>query len=412
MSAPWLNEKVWNTIAAHQEEDAATLLLRAATLGLSPDEARFVADQIEGRRQARSKFPRLLEVPRFAFPPKLNREQSSSQATALYKARLVERLWHSEQGDEMKPFVVDITGGMGIDDIFIAPVSERLLHLERQDRLSHLTAWNCSCLRLQQMECRVGDSRTWIENEENSCDIVLADPARRDIHGHKVHGLEDCTPNILEWLPDIFRRAPWLLLKTSPMTDIRRATQQLCHVREVHVVEYRGECKEVLFLCHRETQVDTSPIIYCITVDEIGRPVQQHCFTTADEAAATPLYATAVGRYLYEPGPALMKAGPYNSLCQWYDLQALGRNSHLYTSDEVIARFPGRRWEVLQNLKLSAKEVAKVLPDGRAHIVCRNYPIGTPMLMQQLKLKEGGELFIVATTIGTGKIGLLCRVLP
>ncbi len=411
MSAPWHNEKVWETIAAHQEEDAATLLLRAATLGLSTEEARFAADQIEGRRQARSKYPRLLEVPRFAFPPKLNREQCSSQATALYKARLVERLWQEEKEGLKKPFVVDITGGMGIDDIFIAPVTERLLHIEQEESLSHLTAWNCSRIGLQQMAYHAGDSRDWIENEENSCDIVLADPARRDSHGHKVHGLEDCSPNILEWLPSIFRRAPWLLLKTSPMTDIRHATQQLRYVREVHVVEYRGECKAVLFLCHREEPTDT-PNIYCITLDEEGRPVLQHRFTTAEEAAAKPIYATTVGRYLYEPCAALMKAGPYNSLCRWYNLQALGRNSHLYTGNEVVENFPGRCWEVLQSLKLSAKEIAKVLPKGRAHVVSRNYPIGAPALMQQLKLKEGGELFVVASTLGSIKIGLLCRLLP
>ncbi len=307
--------------------------------------------------------------------------------------------------------MVDITGGMGIDDIFIAPLTKKLLHIEQQERLSQLAAWNCERLGLQQMECCHGDSWDWISNENHRCDIVLADPARRDSQGHKVYGLEDCTPNIVEWLPMIFRRAPWLLLKASPMTDIHRATYQLRHVREVHVVEYRGECKEVLFLCHCEA-TDVTPIIYCISLDEEGKPLQQHHFTAVEEAAATPIYATTIGRYLYEPGAAVMKAGPYCSLCQWYDLQALGRNSHLYTSDKVVENFPGRRWEVLQTMKLSAKEVAKVLPEGKAHVVCRNYPIGAPALMQQLRLREGGELFVVATTLGSTKIGLLCRTLP
>ncbi len=408
MTAPWHNEKVWTTLAAHLHEDTATLLLRAAALGLSTEEARFMADQLEGRRQARNKYPRLLEVPRFAFAPKLNREQCSSQPTALYKARLISALW---QGEAEKPVVADITGGMGIDDIFIAPFAKKVVHLEQQETLSQLMAWNCTQLGLTQIECHSGNSWDWLTNEDNRYDIVLADPARRDSHGHKVHGLEDGTPNIIEWLPTLFRRAPWLLLKASPMTDIHRATQQLRHVREVHVVEYHGECKEVLFLCHRDAPA-ASPIIYSITPDDEGCPVQQQHFTAEEEAAATPVYATAVGRYLYEPGAALMKAGPYRSLCQWYTLQALGRNSHLYTGDTVVENFPGRRWEVLQSLKLSAKETAKVIPEGRAHVVCRNYPIGAPALMQQLRLKEGGDLFVIATTLGSTKIGLLCRSLP
>ena len=72
--------------------------------------------------------------------------------------------------------------------------------------------------------------------------------------------------------------------------------------------------------------------------------------------------------------------------------------------------FPGRVFEVLQELKLSRKEVAAVIPDGKAHVVTRNYPVEAAALQRQLGLREGGDVFVVATSVGDRKCGFLCKM--
>lgn len=418
MTEPWQKNEVWECLERHKDEDATTFLLHTPASGLSVEEARFIADQLEGRRQAREKYPEVLTASRFVFPPKLNREQSSSQATARYKAHVIETIRKSANGDtDNTPFsLADITGGMGIDDIFIAPKVDNLLHVEQDPTLSHIAKWNFTQLGLTQVNTLCENSTEWLGNSDEHFDMMFADPARRDDNGRKMVNLECCSPNLLPLLSLIFHHTDILLVKASPMIDIHIALTQLGCVREVHVLEYKGECKEVLFLCHKHKEnADTNgvsePTLHCISLDQEGQPLTLHHFSFDDETGATASYATNLGAYLYEPNAALMKAGPYRSLCQWYQVCALGRNTHLYTSDTYRQDFPGRSWRVLQPVKLAAKEIKQLLPEGRAHVVCRNYPIGATQLQQQLHLKEGGDLFIIATTLGNKKIGLLCKAL-
>jgi hypothetical protein len=117
-----------------------------------------------------------------------------------------------------------------------------------------------------------------------------------------------------------------------------------------------------------------------------------------------------VGRYLYEPDATLMKGGPFKLLAQRYGLELLGRNTHLYSADRFVGDFPGRIFEVLRELKLSRKEVLAAIPGGRAHVVTRNYPLEAAVLQKQLGLKEGGDYFVVATSVGDRKCGFLCKM--
>ena len=133
-------------------------------------------------------------------------------------------------------------------------------------------------------------------------------------------------------------------------------------------------------------------------------------FTRAEEAATEGRYCQNVGRYLYEPDATLMKAGPFKLIGQHYGLAQLGRNTHLYTSDDLKPDLPGRTFEVLQEVKLDRKTMEQLVPQGRAHVVTRNYPVEAASLQRQLGLKEGGELFVVATTVGTRRCGFLAKI--
>ncbi len=372
--------EILDFVKEHEDDDVARLLLSAARY--TDIDVPAAVQQIEGRRTAKEKWPSLLQCEDFLYPPRLNREQASSEETARYKAQFV-RGAHC----------ADLTGGMGIDTIAFAAVAEHVDYVGRDPHLCRLMEENCRALGPSNVAVHCADSIAWLETD---FDLIFIDPARRDSHGRKVSVFEDCTPDILKHLPMLQSHCRRMMVKASPMIDIDMACGQLGTVEEVHVVAAGGECKEVLFLCG-ERQGET--MIVC----------GDRSFTRSGEAAAEVSLCAAVGRYLYEPDAALMKAGPYRSICQWYGVAMLGRNTHLYTSDCLVDGFAGRRFEVLQELRLSRKTVASVLPDGKAHVVTRNYPVAAADLQRQLGLKEGGELFVVATTVGTRPSGYLCR---
>lgn len=386
----------------HQDEDTARLLLSAARY--PHIDMPTAVQQIEGLRTAREKWPSLLECEDFMYPPRLNREQSSSETTARYKANIllaafaksinpdIDLLITPKAGER----VADLTGGMGIDTLAFAKVAEHVDYVERDPMLCSLMEHNLHALGITNVTVHCADSMEW-QATAGHFSLIFIDPARRATSGRKVAAFEDCTPNIIEHAGLLRSHCQRLMVKASPMIDIDLACRQLGDVGEVHIVGVKGECKEVLFVCGESTG---EPRVTC----------GDFSFTRAEEAATEGRYCQNVGRYLYETDATLMKAGPFKLIGQRYGLAQLGRNTHLYTSDKRVDEFPGRVFEVLQELKLSRKEALAAIPGGKAHVVTRNYPVEAAALQRQLGLKEGGERFVVATTVGSRKSGFLCKM--
>jgi hypothetical protein len=384
----------------HEDEDTARLLLSAARYPSIDMPA--AVQQIEGVRTAREKWPSLLECEDFLYPPRLNREQSSSEATALHKACIY--YLRQLQGEEVaRPLrIADLTGGMGIDSFALAgwkaeePMEVEVDYVEQDPELCELARSNAKALGLSNVHVHCGDSLKWLEKQDRRFDLIFVDPARRDKQGRKVAAFEDCTPDILAHQELLLSKGKEIMVKASPMIDISLAASQLRDISDIYVIAVQGECKEVLFLCGR---VDGEPFIHC---DHLHHgEVDTFAFTREDEARAQATYASEMGKYLYEPNAALMKAGPFKMLSQTERVDKLSRNTHLYTSDSLILRFPGRIFSVLVEIKPTRKEVQKRIPDGRAHVVTRNYPVAAAELQKQLGLKEGGDLFVIATTLGS-----------
>lgn len=378
-------------LSSHRDADPLQLLLQK---GRYPDvDMNMVAQQIEGRRQALHKWPSFLACDGFLFPPKLNREQSSSEATARYKGSLI-------SGD----IIADLTGGMGVDCYYGTQHAKEVHYVEMNPDLVELAEHNFAALGRANIQCHCGDSIQWLSSHP-AVDVIIVDPARRNENGKKVSAFEDCAPNILEHRELLRTRCTTLIVKASPMIDIEQGVTQLGEVAEVHVVAVGGECKEVLFLC-RQGATDTQ--IHCVNLNSVGEgPIWT--FSRTQEQQAQPRFANALGRYLYEPDASLMKGGAYRIICEWFPIAKLSRNSHLYTSDELISDFPGRTFQIEKELSLSQKTIKKELPEGNCHIVCRNYPLSAPELQKKLRLKEGNSCFIVATRLGETPIGIKCK---
>ena len=387
-------------VREHRDEDTVALLLkqeryRGVDMGM-------VAQQIEGWRRAAVKWPSLAHCETFLYPPRLNREQSSSEDTARYKREVVApRLRRGAA-------VADLTGGMGIDSMALAALEGCTVdYVERDAELCRLMAHNVGQLGLKNVRVCCGDGLEWLARQEQpQFDLLYIDPARRDSRGRKVAAFEDCTPDIGQHLDLLKRKARLLMVKASPMMDIDSGAAVLGPGTEVHVVAVGGECKELLFLWDAE-RGEAPLTIHCI--DIVEGEVRDYVFCREEERQCDGRYATQVGRYLYEPDAALMKGGPFKLIGMRQDVEQLGRNTHLYTSDTLREWPRGRRWEVVCPLQLSRKAVAAVLPGGRAHVVTRNYPERAEELQRRLGLKEGGDLFVVATTVGRQRCAMLCK---
>ena len=384
----------------HINDDPLELLLHKQRY---PDvDIEFAVQQMEGLRTASEKWPSLLQYDDFLYPPRLNREQASSDETAFHKADIIQSLY-SERRHQLS--IADLTGGMGIDSIAFAKIPDAEVdYVECNAELCQLMEHNCSVLGLSNITAHCGDSIEWLRNCKKKYNIIFIDPARRDTHGKKVAAFEDCTPNILEHKELLTEHCDFLMVKASPMMDIDKGIAQLSNVSDVYVVAVKGECKELLFLCGEQRE---EPLIHCQNIIPDVCIYSNAPFTRSQEAQAKAIFCTSVGRYIYEPDASLMKGGPYKLLSDSWGLQKLARNTHLYTSDD-FHEWRGRTFCVLNEVSLNKKAIAAFIPDGKAHVIVRNYPARAEELQRQLGLKEGGDLFVIATTVGTRKTGFIC----
>lgn len=391
---------------AHRGEDPVQLLLQQQRYPAT--DLRLVAQQLEGMRQAPTKWPTLARHDNYFYPPRSNREQSSSEATALYKTQLFHALGCST--------FADLTGGMGVDTYFLSKEASQGNYFEVDKDLFLITQRNLASLGANNIICRNGDSLSYFNTHDCHFDLLLIDPARRDPHGRKMAAFEDCTPNLLECLELLRPRCRFLMIKASPMIDINMATHQLRDVAEVHVVALRNECKEVLFLIPGNERnsggkacstAAAQPKIQCIQLHPAGQ--SSFGFCRDQEETSVPTLAHTLYDYLYEPNAAIMKGGGYNLVSSRFNIHKLARNTHLYTSDRLVDSFPGRTFQILQEIPLNAKKVARHIPERKAHVIVRNYPLTAAELQKRLRIAEGGELYIIAATFGSTPMGWLCR---
>ena len=385
-----LDDATIEFIAQHREEDVRTLALQA---GRYPTvDMREAVTQIEGWQQAREKLPTWAAVEGIIYPPKISMEQCSSEKTAKYKAKQVKG----------KRFA-DLTGGFGIDFSYMARNFNEAFYIERNKTLCDIATANFSLLGLEDAKVMNGNSEELFESLPH-LDWIFVDPARRDGDGRKVVALSDCEPNVVEL--DLLSKADMAMIKCSPMLDITMACRQLQHVSSVHIVSVNNECKELLIILNSGDF--TGFTTHCVNI--LKDSTQIFSFTQDDEDTAETSYSSEVGKYLYEPNASVQKAGSPKSLSSHYHVDKLHPNSHLYTSNEHIHNFPGRIFEVVEVLGFSKADIKSVQSLGKANITVRNFPESVQLLRKRLKLTDGGDNYIFATTLNDdNKVLILCK---
>jgi len=231
----------------------------------------------------------------------------------------------------------------------------------------------------------------------NPVDCIYLDPARRGRDGRKKFAISDCEPDIIPLIGLLLQRAECVLIKLSPMLDVDSALQVLPNTSEVHVVSVENECKELLFLLRRDLTAE--PTIRCVNLSK-GQKLMAFAFTRSEEKNAAVEYASEILKFLYEPNASLMKAGAYKLLVGRFCLRKLHPNSHLYTSSRHLPDFPGRCFEVKAVSSFNKATMQQCTQHLRqANLSVRNFPATVDELKKRLKLSDGGNDHLFATTL-------------
>ncbi|MDR6562764.1 MULTISPECIES: THUMP-like domain-containing protein [unclassified Arcicella] len=384
----------------HLHDDVNQLLLQAKrfpTLNIP-----YLVAQIQARQKAKNKLPEWTENLDVFFPKMLSLEQSSSEITAKFKASLV-------KGETL----LDLTGGMGIDLAYMSKGFNKAFYAEQNNELLKVTQHNYQVLGIENIQFIEGNSETWLKANETKFSWIYLDPHRRDDTGNKVVKLQDCEPNILEIKSLIFERTDNVLLKVSPMLDIDLAILELKNVSNVYIVAVENEVKEILFYLqkdyHAEANITAINFLKQGHFSE-GKSTEQHVFTFQKSEEKTAMIGfSSPQHFLYEPNSAILKSGAFRMVAQQFGLQKIAPHSHLYTSEKLVNDFQGRTFQIKAVCKLDKKEIVKHITGNKANITIRNFPLTVKQIREKLKLNEGGDDYLFATTDAQNqKIVIVC----
>lgn len=401
--------------------------LAARLLGLSPSSSENGEEKEKESENASNLH--LSEICEFAAKGAVDSEFAKNEATCKKQQILTES---EENVNEIKEEphegdfseetgFVDLTGGFGVDFSYIASrLGVKSMYVERQAHLCEAAKENFGRLGLKnaivkngdgievlhsfasKKEAAASDSLGITEDQSQSLlktnlglKLIFIDPARRDDAGNKVVSLKDCTPDVTLLQEEMLSKADYVIIKLSPMLDWHRAISELSHVREVHIISVNNECKELLLVLSARNMGNLR--IYCVNDAQSFVCDELDMESSSVKIAPSTLEEM---QYLYEPNASLMKAGCFGVLSGRYDARMLSKNSHLFVSLEPIEAFPGRSFRIIAVSSFNKKELKRHLSGiTKANIATRNFPLSVAELRKRLKLKDGGETYIFATTL-------------
>lgn len=400
-----MNSETALFISRHADEDVRSLALGRCPEGVDMREALV---QISGHQSAMDKLPSWAAVDGILWPEHLSLEQCTSQYVALYKAGLVDTILP-------KGFTMcDLTGGMGVDCFYLSRSAAAVRYNDVNPQLCDLASHNFPLLG----RCNVTISNMTAEeflrtHSRDHFDLIYVDPARRSNSGDKVVSVSGCQPDVTMLEAQMLRIAGLVMVKLSPMLDISRALSDLRYVSQLWIISFDGECKEMLAVIKDGFVGNTEICSVNIAADGIaGEPL---CSTLAEESQLSlPLVSDAsvtAGCFLYEPYAAQMKCALYRTLCLRYRVCQLHPASHLYLSKERVLAFPGRQFVIDEVIPFDNRSAKTFFTrTDRANITVRNFPLSSSQLRQRFRVRDGGDRYVFATTLSSGKKVLISTV--
>ena len=374
------NTEIFEFIKANESSDPFEITLRSNQF--PPDIRKLVSEQVLSRQKIKKKVPSWENFDKIILPKPESIEQASSEITARYKSELI-------GGGR----VLDLTGGTGVDTYFFSKKASHVDYVEKDPDLAAIAAYNFAYMGLKNVRVMNQKAEDFLSLAEpvSQYDTVYADPSRRSL-SEKVFKLEDSEPDILKLQAQLDLISRILIIKASPFLDIKYALRQVNHLREIHILAVDNECKEILLISDK-SKVDED--IHLTTINFIKGEKQRYDSSILKEQENQAKISDE-GNFLYDPNGAIRKAGLFNSIARDFSLSKLSGNSHLYFSDTLSQRFPGRIFELIDRIpfhKFLKKPLLK-----KANIAIRNFPLSVSEIRKRTGIKDGGDLYIFGTT--------------
>lgn len=363
----------------HENPDALALKLSSSKIPFNKE----LIQQIQGWQKSKEKLPLWYNTSGIIFPPKINLEQCSSEITARYKAQF----YYGKIG-------IDLTGGFGVDSYFFANKFDQFYYIEPNSELLQIVKHNLKLLGTNNITYINKTAEDFLKSITKKVDFIFIDPSRRDEHNRKLSAFKNTQPNVIELLEDFKKTSRCLLIKASPMLDIKQAIAELKEVKEVKVISVNNECKELLFELqfnanHKETTIKA--------IDLNEDTIQEFIFNYTEEESSN-IEIADIEKYIYEPSSAIIKSGAFKSIAKYYQIKKLHPSTHLYTSDKLIDNFQGRIFIVKKICAYKKEDVLPNIENGKANVSCRNFKDSTDIIKKKLSIKDGGNEYIFACT--------------
>lgn len=372
-----LNGEVQKYINANLNQDLHSLLLKKSPF--SEVSMQEIVQQIKGKQVSQKKFPFLLKEG-IIFPPQLNLEQSSSEKTAVYKSNILKG----------KKFI-DLTSGFGIDAYYLSQNFEDITLVEQNFGLLEIVEnnWNVLNKKAKFINRKLED---FLNENQESFDVIYLDPARRDNNKNKVFLLEDLSPNILEIQEKLLSISNEVVIKLSPLIDLKYLVSVLSNIFRIEIIAVKNDVKEVVVFLSKGKSLQIT--CNCVNLESGESSFE---FTFREEENANAKYDEPE-KFIYIPNNSILKAGVFNLISEKFNLKKLHPNSHFYTSKEKINDFPGR---ILEVETIDAKQIKK---KSQFNIISKNYPLKPDEIKKKYGLKDGGEDYLIFTQSKKGKI--------
>lgn len=380
-----LDENVQEFIFSNLHTNTSELLLKKPVFeGVTNKD---LVQQIVGRNIAEKKFP-FLTVKGILFPPQLNLEQASSQQTADFKSI----------GIYGKCFL-DLTCGLGVDAFFLSKNFEEIHLVEQDTELLELVKHNWNVLE-RKAQFYKQTLKEFLSQNQRTFDTIFIDPARRDENNQKKFLLEDLSPNLLEIEPLLWEITNQILIKLSPLIDLKYLISTLPHIERIDIIAVKNEVKEVFVVQNKQKTIQKI-LCRCANLDT-KEPIFSFHFEDIEQS--TSIFSTPK-KYIYIPNNALLKSGAFNVISKYFQLEKLHPNTHLYTSDEIFSDFPGR---ILKSEVIISKNIKK---GNKYNIISKNHPLKPEEIKKKYKITEGGNDYLIFTQSVSGKNIIIGRPL-
>ncbi len=331
------------------------------------DMARAAVEQAILRRKATAKFTSADDM----FFTRVGLEQSTSEAVASHRAKRF-------AGSSL---IFDLGCGIGGDSLALARMAP-VIAIDRNQLRLMLLAANASALGLDARVMPLLADISFPAWRIPPRTSAFFDPERR-AQGRRLRRVALYRPpleKVLAWLPGL----RGLAVKASPAVDRGEIAELDC---EIEFVSLHGELKEAtLWFADYRSAKSRATLL----------PGPQ-TLVAGDES---PVRVCPPAGYLYEPDPAVLRAGLVRTLAHMIEAAQIDETIGYLTSDQLVGTPFARRFRVIDVLPFGLKRLKRRLREmavGRVTIKKRGSPVDVQDFARRLRLRGDREATVILT---------------